>query len=111
MTAKRASVETIALKPLTLRLDGNGAFAREISMEGEEIFRGIGFVVRDANWGTPPLLAEAAISRSDNSASVQSSGSLNAAGGDLSWSTQWTITNSGLVASARATSVNAFATN
>jgi hypothetical protein len=63
MSDTLASCESVSLGKLVLRLDRNGAFAREISVGGEELFRGIGFVVRDANWGTPVLTSDAILSR------------------------------------------------
>ena len=66
MSDKLASGEVVSLGKLGLRLDRNGAFAREISVGGEELFRGIGFVVRDANWGTPVLTSEAILSRQND---------------------------------------------
>ncbi len=106
-----APYEAVSLGRLALRLDRNGAFAREISLRGEELFRGIGFVVRDANWGTPVLTGEATLSRQNDRATVTSGGGLDVAGGDLTWSTEWSITEGGLEAKGRASSVTGFETN
>src|SRR6476660_4572450 len=83
MSDKLASSESVSLGKLMLRLDRNGAFAREISVGGEELFRGIGFVVRDANWGTPTLTGEALLLLLDDRATVKSGGRLDIAGDDL----------------------------
>ena len=40
MSDTLASCESVSLGKLVLRLDRNGAFAREISVGGEELFRG-----------------------------------------------------------------------
>jgi D-apionolactonase len=92
MSDTLASCETVSLGKLVLRLDRNGAFAREISVGGEELFRGIGFVVRDANWGTPVLTSDAILSRQNDRATVKSGGELDMSGGDLTWSAEWSIT-------------------
>jgi D-apionolactonase len=81
MSDKLASGEVVSLGKLMLRLDSNGAFAREISVHGEELFRGIGFVVRDANWGTPVLTSEAILSRQNDRVAVKSGGELDLSGG------------------------------
>jgi hypothetical protein len=41
MSDKLTSGEVVSLGKLGLRLDRNGAFAREISVGGEELFRGV----------------------------------------------------------------------
>jgi D-apionolactonase len=107
MSATAISYEPLSAGALTLRLDDNGAFAREIVLAGEELFRGIGFVVRDAHWGTYPLPAKAVIRR----ATAQSGGALDNVGGDLDWSVDWTITDRGVEGRARATSRGGFETN
>ena len=111
MSDKLASSKSISLGKLMLRLDRNGAFAREISVGGEELFRGIGFVVRDTNWGTPTLTGEALVSLLDDRATLKSGGRLDIAGDDLTWSTEWSITEGGLEARGRAYSVSGFETN
>ena len=111
MTATDASFQSLSLGSLSLRLDNNGAFAREILLDGEELFRGIGFVVRDANWGTPALPANAEVVRHADGATVQSGGVLDHPGGDLTWSIDWSITPRGLEAKAVATSRSGFDTN
>jgi D-apionolactonase len=111
MTAKEASFHSLSLGPLSLRLDNNGAFAREISLDGEELFRGIGLVVRDANWGTPTLSASAAVMQHADLVTVKSGGVLDHLGGDLNWSIDWSIMPRGLEAKAIATSRRGFDTN
>jgi hypothetical protein len=111
MSDTLASCETVSLGKLVLRLDRYGAFAREISVGGEELFRGIGFVVRDANWGTPVLTSDAILSRQNDRATVKSGGELDMSGGDLTWSAEWSITEGGLEAKGRASSVTGFHTN
>jgi D-apionolactonase len=111
MSATTLSFEPVSLGALALKLDRNGAFAREISLDGEELFRGVGFVVRDANWGTPALSAEAVISRQDGRIVAESGGTLDSAGGDLTWSAAWTIADNWIEATARASSRSGFETN
>jgi D-apionolactonase len=111
MTATDASCHSLSLGPLSLRLDNNGAFAREISLDGEELFRGIGLVVRDANWGTPTLSASAAVVQHADLATMKSGGVLNHPGSDLTWSIDWTVTPRGLEAKALASSRSGFDTN
>ena len=111
MSDALASYESVSLGKLVLRLDRNGAFAREISVGGEELFRGIGFVVRDANWGTPVLTSNAILSRQNDRATAKSGGELDLSGGDLTWSAEWSITEGGLEAKGRASSVTGFHTN
>jgi len=109
MSDKLAPCQSVSMGQLMLLLDRNGAFAREISVGGEELFRGIGFVVRDANWGTPTLTGEALLSQQSARATVKSGGGLNIAGG--TWSTEWSITEGGLEVKGRASSVTGFETN
>jgi D-apionolactonase len=111
MTATDASFQSLSLGALSLRLDDNGAFAREISLDGEELFRGIGLVVRDANWGTPTLSASAAVVQHPDLATVKSGGVLNHSGSDLTWSIDWSVTPRGIEAKAVATSRSGFDTN
>ena len=111
MSDKLASSEVVSLGKLMLRLDRNGAFAREISVGGEELFRGIGFVVRDANWGKPALASEAILSQQNDRATVKSGGELQLSGCDLAWSAEWSIAEGGLEAKGRASSVTGFDTN
>ena len=111
MSDALASYESVSLGKLVLRLDRNGAFAREISVGGEELFRGIGFVVRDANWGTPVLTSNAVLSRQNDRATAKSGGELDMSGRDLTWSAEWSITEGGLEAKGRASSVTGFHTN
>ncbi|WP_026873728.1 hypothetical protein [Inquilinus limosus] len=109
MTA--TSSEPLTLGPLALRLDRNGAFAREIVLDGEELFRGIGFVVRDANWGTPHLPAKARVTRDPGRATATASGTLDHPAGDLNWSVTWTVTDRMIEGRARVTSTSGFETN
>ena len=111
MTAKEASFHSLSLGPLSLRLDDNGAFAREILLDGEELFRGIGFVVRDANWGTPTLSANVVVMQHADLATAKSDGVLDHSGGDLTWSIDWSITPQGLDAKTVASSRSGFDTN
>jgi D-apionolactonase len=111
MSDKIALYEAVSLGQLALRLDPIGAFAREISLGGEELFRGIGFVVRDAHWGTPTLTGETILSRQNGRTSAKSGGDLNITSGDLTWSTEWSITESGLEVKGTASSVVGFETN
>src|SRR5699024_10959924 len=76
-----------------------------------EIFRGIGFVVRDSNWGTPSLPATASITESVGEVRVSAAGRLEAEGQDLSWEIDWLVTEAGLEARVRGRSSNGFRTN
>ncbi|MBS1118457.1 MAG: hypothetical protein H6Q90_685 [Deltaproteobacteria bacterium] len=111
MSTTAVSYESLSAGALALKLDDNGAFAREIALAGEELFRGIGFVVRDADWDTCSLPAKAIIRRAGESATAQSGGALDHASGDLDWSVTWAITDRGVEARARATSRSGFETS
>jgi D-apionolactonase len=111
MSSTALSFEPLLIGPLALRLDSNGAFVREISVGGEELFRGLGFVVRDANWGTLALAAKAVVSREDGRIVVRSGGVVDDGDGDLIWSTTWTIADNYVEADARASSKSGFDTN
>ncbi len=111
MTADASSSGRLSQGGLDLRLDRNGAFAREISLDGEELFRGIGFVVRDVNWGTADLPAEARLQRQDGQVTATAGGALDLAAGDLAWSVAWTVTDRMVEARARASSASGFDTN
>src|SRR5689334_16591261 len=86
---------------LSAVVDPNGSFARAIRVGEEEIFRGIGFVVRDANWGTPSLAASAQFDIQADRATVASAGRVTVSGETLDWSVDWAITQAGLEALAR----------
>jgi len=111
MTADTSPSGRLSQGGLDLRLDRNGAFAREISLDGEELFRGIGFVVRDVNWGTAELPAEARLQRQDGRATATAGGALDRSAGDLDWSVAWTVTDRMVEARARASSASGFDTN
>jgi D-apionolactonase len=96
---------------LSAVVDPNGSFARAIRIGEEEIFRGIGFVVRDANWGTPALTASAQFDIQTDRATVASAGRVTLSGETLDWSVQWTIAQAGLEAHARFSSQTGFSTN
>ncbi|HEY9344988.1 MAG TPA: hypothetical protein VIQ53_06720 [Inquilinus sp.] len=111
MTEDASSSGHLSQGGLDLRLDRNGAFAREISLDGEELFRGIGFVVRDVNWGTADLPAEARLQRQDGRVTATAGGALDRSAGDLTWSVAWTVTDRMVEARARASSTSGFDTN
>jgi hypothetical protein len=96
---------------LSATFDDNGCFLREISVAGEEIFRGIGFVARDAHWGTPGLAGEPQFRRTDDGLSLQSRGRLQIASGDLDWSISWLISPGRVEAKAEWSSASGFDTN
>lgn len=96
---------------LTALIDDNGAFLREIAIGNEEAFRGIGFVVRDAKWGTPALASAARSAEADGVLTVESGGELATASGDLSWSVVWTFAESTIEARAEWLSGAGFLTN
>ena len=107
----KAAYQSVSQGELALRLDNNGSFAREITIGGEEAFRGIGFVVRDVNWGTPALTADAAVSRQGDRVAASANGELKTPGGDLAWSVSWSIADRSLEAKCRASSIAGFDTN
>ena len=111
MSVETSSPRIVRLGKLSLKLDPNGAFAREITLDGEEIFRGIGFVARDANWGTPALPATVAVTASENRVVAETGGRLDQAAGDLEWRVAWTVTPTGVEARASFTSARGFPTN
>jgi hypothetical protein len=96
---------------LTAVVDDNGAFLREIEIGEEELFRGIGFVARDSDWGTPALDGIAAASEAAGGTQVKSAGELETAAGDLSSSITWTIGEDRIEASAQWSSRSGFSTN
>lgn len=96
---------------LTAIVDDNGAFLREIAIGDEELFRGIGFVVRDSDWGTPALPATAIHSGAAGKLHVSSAGELQISAGDLSWSIDWTIREDHIEARAEWSSRSGFVTN
>jgi D-apionolactonase len=102
---------TIDVGALSLTLDDNGAFAREIRVAGEEMFRGIGLVVRDAHWGTPPLAGTLAIERGETSIVAKGQGSLRLEEAVLDWQTEWTVSATGIVARATFSSPTGLDTN
>jgi hypothetical protein len=108
MTGEPIPVDLGALK---LTLDSNGSFARRVSLAGEELFRGIGFVVRDANWGTPALLGAVKVVHVPGGRRGTVTGRLETGGKDLSWSLVWTISPTRLEAQVSVTSQKGYATN
>ena len=41
--------------PVSVELNSTGTALRDVSFDGEVVFRGLAFVARDENWGTLPL--------------------------------------------------------
>ncbi|MDQ0392505.1 hypothetical protein [Labrys monachus] len=111
MTDKGAQPQTFTLGSIAFALDPNGSFLRAVRMAGEEIFRGIGFAVRDANWGTPSLEATPRISRDDASIRIDSEGRLLQGGATLDWSLRWTIRGETIEGHLQASSREGFHTN
>jgi D-apionolactonase len=111
MAADPTKPRLIELGALSLRLDPNGAFAREITCAGEELFRGIGFVVRDANWGTPALRASVEVEPAGDGFEARAKGRVEIAGESLDWSIVWTVDAAGLEARAAFSSPGGFSTN
>jgi D-apionolactonase len=101
----------IRLGSLSAKLDANGMFLREISISGEELFRGIGFVVRDANWGTPGLEAEAKVVQEGERMTIRSGGLHRQGDADLAFEIEWTLTPTSVEARGRASSEAGFETN
>ncbi len=84
--------EPVALGPLRARMDPDGAFLRAVEFAGEEIFRGLGFVVRDARWGTVPLDGRAEWSRSAGALACEAAGTAAMERGvRLDWSISWRL--------------------
>ena len=107
----QSPVISIRLGSLSAKVDANGTFLREISIAGTELFRGIGFVVRDANWGTPGLQARADVDEGEGRVTIRSRGIHRQGEADLGWDVEWTITPTSLEARARASSEKGFETN
>ncbi len=84
---------------------------REICVAGEEIFRGIGFVARDANWGTPALSAAPCCDDADGRTRIESAGELTTTTGDLTWSVIRSVVDRVIEARVEATSREGFPTN
>lgn len=95
---------------LVLYLDADGAFLRAVALKGEELFRGIGFVVRDRNWGTYRLEAEPQVERSPDRITIAVRGRIAGADGALDWRLDWTITPQGLSGRMRCESAEGFPT-
>jgi hypothetical protein len=91
--------------------DDNGAFLRQVVIADEEVFRGVGFVARDANWGTPALAASPRLVEHGGVLTIESAGNLSAASGDLSWTIAWTIADDTIDGRVQWTSRNGFLTN
>lgn len=96
MKALSAPGQRLAIGDLVLFLDADGAFLRAIALRGEELFRGIGFVVRDRNWGTHPLEAAPEVVRDAGRITVTARGHLETTDGPLDWRLVWTIGPDGL---------------
>ena len=95
---------------LVAYLDADGSFLRAIALPGEEVFRGIGFVVRDQDWGTYSLRSDPRIDQQADRITVDVNGRIDAPDGVLDWSLIWTLTKSGLSVSCRCTSADGFPT-
>jgi hypothetical protein len=96
---------------LRATFDDSGAFLREVAVAGEEVFRGIGFVVRDANWGTPSLVGSASLVEQDGKVRLESAGDLQTASGDLAWKIAWTLADNVIEARAEWSSHAGYSTN
>lgn len=95
---------------LVLYLDADGAFLRAVALRDEELFRGVGFVVRDRNWGTYRLEAEPQVERSPDRITIAVRGHIAGADGALDWRLDWTITPRGLSGRMRCESAEGFPT-
>jgi hypothetical protein len=96
---------------LVAYLDDDGSFLRAISVAGEEILRGIGFVVRDQHWGTYKLQSAPEIERSTDGIAIRVTGHIESPDGTLDWSLVWTLRRNGLSARCDCTSAAGFPTN
>jgi len=94
---------------LSAIFDPSFAFLREIALDGEELFRGVGFVARDANWGTPALRGEATVADGADALVVESAGELTA--GDLQWRLRWTVSATAVEVEGQWSSRSGFTTN
>ena len=92
-------------------IDDNGAFFREIAVGDEEVFRGVGFVVRDDSWGTPALAGVARLSEAGDGFRVELGGELATGSGDLTWSIVWTLAETAVEARVEWSSRSGFLTN
>ncbi|MCB8873644.1 hypothetical protein [Acidisoma silvae] len=110
MTALSTPCQRLQIGDLVAYMDANGSFLRAIALPGEEVFRGIGFVVRDQHWGTYTLQADPQIEKTDDKITVRVAGRIDAADGALDWSLVWTMTPQGLSAVCDCTSVDGFPT-
>jgi hypothetical protein len=95
---------------LVLYLDADGAFLRAVALRGEELFRGIGFVVRDRNWGTYRLEAEPQVEQTADRITIATRGHIAGVDGALDWRLDWTITPQGLTGRMQCESANGFPT-
>ena len=111
MPALSAPGRRLALGNLVAYLDDDGSFLRAISVRGEEILRGIGFVVRDRHWGTYKLQSEPEIERRTAEIVVRAAGRVAGPDGMADWSLSWTLRPNGLSGSCDCTSAAGFATN
>ncbi|HEX3982303.1 MAG TPA: hypothetical protein VHX12_01285, partial [Acidisoma sp.] len=101
----------IEIGDLVAYLDADGGFLRAIAVAGEEVLRGIGFVVRDQHWGTYPLCAAPEIARGADKAVIRAAGRVTGPDGALDWSLVWTLRRDGLTAECDCTSAGGFPTN
>jgi hypothetical protein len=95
---------------LVAYLDEDGSFLRAIALPGEEVFRGIGFVVRDQHWGTYALHAKPQIEHTAEQIVIRVVGQIDAPDGVLDWSLVWTLRPAGLSAACDCTSEAGFPT-
>ncbi|MCB8879368.1 hypothetical protein ACELLULO517_03915 [Acidisoma cellulosilytica] len=110
MTTLSTSGTRLQIGDLVAYLDADGGFLRAIALPGEEVFRGIGFVVRDQNWGSYSLQADPQIEQTSEKIIVRVAGRIDAPDGLLDWSLIWTLAADGLSVACDCTSVDGFPT-
>lgn len=110
MTALSTPGMKLAMGDIVAYLDADGCFLRAVAVAGEEVLRGIGFVVRDRDWGTYLLQAAPEIERDAEAIIIRVRGAVRSADGTLDWSLVWTLRRNGIEASCDCTSGSGFMT-
>jgi hypothetical protein len=89
----------------------DGARLRDVSVDGEVVLRGIGFVVRDPHWATHALAGQAELTRSAGGVALLTRGTLDAPDGDLDWQLRGRIDPDGIDVAVTFRSRRGFLTN
>ncbi|HZA91329.1 MAG TPA: hypothetical protein VE420_01785 [Gemmatimonadales bacterium] len=96
---------------VSVELNSTSTALRDVSFDGEVVFRGLAFVARDENWGTLPLTAAPQIRRSDDSIEIEAAGEGDYPSGDLSWHILFRISPKGIEVCSTVRSSQGFLTN